>query len=172
MTAPDDPCQLRENLRKKNDRNNKSRLLAGYCYEWKSKNDRTQFDIILPGGFKAQWNFNNTSTWAIDQGSFDQVGCIHTSQGLEFDYVGVIIGKDLLYRDGQVVTAAKNRARSDYSLRGVLKKSDPNLLDKIIRNTYKTLMTRGQKGCYIYCQDIQLQEYVRKRLEYIKQLHK
>ena len=168
----DDPCQLRENLRKKNDRNNKSRLLAGYCYEWKSKNDRTQFDIILPGGFKAQWNFNNTSTWAIDQGSFDQVGCIHTSQGLEFDYVGVIIGKDLLYRDGQVVTAAKNRARSDYSLRGVLKKSDPNLSDKIIRNTYKTLMTRGQKGCYIYCQDVQLQEYVRKRLEYIKQLHK
>ncbi len=167
----DDPCQLREKLRKKNEINNKSRLLAGYCYEWKSKSDKTQFDIVLPGNFKAQWNFNNTSTWAIDCNSFDQVGCIHTSQGLEFDYVGVIIGKDLLYRDGQVVTAAKNRARGDYSLRGVSKKSDPNLSDKIIRNTYKTLMTRGQKGCYIYCQDIQLQEYVRKRLEYIKQLH-
>lgn len=166
----DDPCALRECLRIKNLINNKSRILAGYCYEWKSKNDVTQYDIVLPNDFKAQWNFSNTSTWAIDKNSFDQIGCIHTSQGLEFDYVGVIIGKDLLYRNGQVVTAPQNRAHSDYSLRGVSKHSDPYLADKIVRNTYKTLLTRGQKGCYIYCEDVQLQEYIRKRLDYIQQL--
>ena len=168
----DDPCQLREELRKKNDINNKSRLLAGYCYEWKSKDNRTKFDIVLPGGFKAQWNFYSTSTWAIDRNSFDQVGCIHTSQGLEFDYVGVIIGKDLCYRDGQVVTVAKNRAQGDYSLHSASRKANSDLSDRIIRNTYKTLLTLGQKGCYIYCEDAQLQEYVRNRLGLIKRLQK
>lgn len=168
----DDPCLMREKLRAKNEINNKSRLLAGYCYDWKSKKDPSQYDIVLPGGFKAQWNFNSTSTWAIDENSFDQVGCIHTSQGLEFDYVGVIIGKDLIYHDEHVCTVPSNRAKSDYSLRGSSNATDPYLHDRIIRNTYKTLMTRGQKGCYLYCEDVRLQEYIRKRLAYIMDTRK
>ena len=128
------------------------------------------YDIVLEDDFKAKWNFNNTDTWAIDDKSFDQVGCIHTSQGLEFDYVGVIIGKDLVYRDNKVITDYTQRAKTDQSLRGIVKyvnglkkrKIEPNvetddgllkLSDRIIRNTYKTLLTRGQKGCFIYCED-------------------
>jgi DUF2075 family protein len=96
-------------------------LLAGYCYEWRSKNsnDLAVYDIELDNGFKARWNFSSTLTWAIDKDSFDQVGCIHTSQGLEFDYIGVIIGKDLRYENGRVVTDPKKRAKTDQSLRGL-----------------------------------------------------
>ena len=165
----DNPCDMREALREKNRIKNKARMIAGYCYEWISKNDPTRFDIILPNDFKAQWNFSSTSTWAIDEDSFNQVGCIHTSQGLEFDYVGVIIGKDLKYRAGRVITDSRERAKSDQSLRGLnqKEKNDPMLGDRIIRNTYKTLLTRGQKGCYIYCEDEELQKYFKERIEAI-----
>lgn len=161
----DNPCEMREALREKNRINNKARMIAGYCYEWISKNNPTLYDIVLPCGFEATWNYNNTSTWAIDEESFEQVGCIHTSQGLEFDYIGVIIGKDLRYLNGKVITDESKRARTDQSLRGI---NNPDCLvdaDEIIRNTYKTLLTRGQKGCYIYCEDEQLKEYLRNRLK-------
>lgn len=162
----DNPNQLREELRLKNLVNNKSRMIAGYCYEWitKSKNAVDKYDIELEEGFKAKWNFDSTSTWAIDSDSFDQIGCIHTSQGLEFDYCGVIIGKDLIFRDGKIFTDKSQRAKSDKSLWGA-KSFNKEELDKIIKNTYKTLMTRGQKGCYIYCEDKQLQEHIKRILK-------
>lgn len=162
----DDPTEMMEALRVKNKVNNKSRMLAGYCYDWISKKDPSAFDIQLEGGFKAQWNFANTSTWAIDEESFDQVGCIHTCQGLEFDYVGVIIGKDLIYKKGQVVADPNGRARkTDKSLSGF--KNDPDHkkdCEIIIKNTYRTLLSRGQKGCYIYCEDKSLSEHIKKML--------
>lgn len=161
----DDPNEMREALRKKNYENNKARLIAGYCYEWISKKDANAYDIILEKGFAAKWNFASTSTWAIDEDSFDQIGCIHTSQGLEFDYVGIIIGNDLRYENGVVISDPSCRAKSDQSLRGLKSRGDYDIMaDKIIRNTYKTLLTRGQKGCYIYCQDKAMQEYLKKRI--------
>lgn len=162
----DNPCEMRETLRDKNRINNKARMVAGYCYEWRTKNsnDLSVFDIELEHDFRARWNFSTTQTWAIDADSFDQVGCIHTSQGLEFDYVGVIIGRDLVYRNNRVITAPSQRARSDKSLTGLKSNPNPELADKIIRNTYKTLLTRGQKGCYIYCEGPDLMNYLRHRL--------
>ena len=162
----DDPKQMREDLRIKNNIDNKSRMVAGYCYEWRSKNsnDLSVYDIEMDNGFKARWNFNTTITWAIDPDSFEQVGCIHTSQGLEFDYIGVIIGNDLRFENGQVITDSSKRAKSDQSLRGLKKRNERELADRIIRNTYKTLLTRGQKGCYIYCEDEQLREYFKNRI--------
>ncbi|MBO4251029.1 MAG: DUF2075 domain-containing protein [Paludibacteraceae bacterium] len=162
----DSPTKMREALRTKNLINNKSRMLAGYCYEWKSQNDASAMDIRLEDGFEAQWNFGDTKTWAIDPDSFDQVGCIHTSQGLEFDYVGVIIGRDLIYRNNQVQTDVRQRAHTDHSLNG--SKGNVSLADTIIRNTYKTLLTRGQKGCYIYCEDKALADYIRQLIEAMK----
>ena len=155
----DDPNEMREELRKLNKINNKARMLAGYCYNWVSKTDSSLYDIQLENGFKAQWNFANTQTWAIDEDSFEQIGCIHTSQGLEFDYCGVIIGRDLIYRNGEVICDFTKRAKTDQSLRG---SKDINLFDRIIRNTYKTLLSRGQKGCFIYCEDKLLGEYIKK----------
>lgn len=161
----DSPVKMRETLREKNKYSNKSRMIAGYCYDWISNKDRNQYDIILPDGFIAQWNFSDTNTWAIDEDSFDQVGCIHTSQGLEFDYVGVIIGKDLIYKDGKVCTNYLARAKTDSSLRGIKKNRNYALADRIIRNTYRTILSRGQKGCYIYCEDKELSEYIRSCLK-------
>lgn len=162
----DDPCAMREALREKNAINNKSRMLAGYCYNWISKSDKSKFDISLNGNFKAQWNFADTKTFAIDPDSFEQVGCIHTSQGLEFDYVGVIIGHDLVYKEGKVVTDFTKRARTDTSLKGIRSSRDYALADRIIRNTYRTLLSRGQKGCYIYCEDKALADYLRSRIAF------
>lgn len=162
----DNPSDMREALRQKNMVNNKSRMIAGYCYDWITKKDFSEgaFDIVLGDTFKAKWNFANTGTWAIDEESFDQVGCIHTSQGLEFDYVGIIIGKDLRYDGERVITDLSKRAKTDQSLRGLKSKPDPELANRIIRNTYKTLLTRGQKGCFVYCEDRALQEYIKERI--------
>ena len=116
-----DPNLLKQQLKIKNDINNKSRMLAGYCYDWITQKDRfsDKYDIELEKNFKAKWNFGNTNTWAIDEDSFDQIGCIHTSQGLEFDYVGVIIGKDLVFENKKVITDFTQRAKTDASLKGI-----------------------------------------------------
>ena len=158
------PVKMREALREKNDLNNKSRMIAGYCYEWVTENNPQgdEYDIILEDGFRAKWNFSN-SLFAIAPDSFDQVGCIHTTQGLEFDYCGIIIGQDLRYEDGQVITDPSKEAMSDKSS-GIRSCKDKVLADKLIRNTYKTLMSRGQKGCFLYCEDKALLEYISRML--------
>lgn len=99
----------------------------------------------------------------VTKNFFVQVGCIHTSQGLEFDYCGVIIGKDLFYQD-RVKTDFTQRAKGDKSIKGIKTTKNYDLADKIIRNTYKTLLSRGQKGCYVYCEDKALLEYMSKML--------
>ena len=158
------PVKMREALREKNDLNNKSRMIAGYCYEWvtESNPQGDDYDIILEDGFRAKWNFSN-SLFAIAPDSFDQVGCIHTTQGLEFDYCGIIIGQDLRYEDGKVITDPSKEAMSDKSS-GIRSCQDKVLADKLIRNTYKTLMSRGQKGCFLYCEDKALLEYISRML--------
>ena len=163
----DNPNKMKELIVKKNIENNKSRILAGYCWNWISngKNDSTVHDIVI-GDFSMSWNLGN-SIFALDDTSINEVGCIHTSQGLEFDYVGVIIGNDLRYEDGRIVTDFTQRASTDQSLKGIKKlyKEDKeralSLSDEIIKNTYRTLMTRGMKGCYIYCVNEALSQYLK-----------
>ena len=169
----DDPHDMLHEIEELNKINNKSRMLAGYCWEWPTK-ERTNTnykDISIPEhNFEISWNLTD-SIWAIDQDSVSEAGCIHTAQGLEFDYVGVIIGPDLFYQNGKVNTDYNKRAKSDQSLKGIKKmaKEDPEkanaIADEIIRNTYRTLMTRGQKGCFIFCTDPELNEYFKSRLE-------
>lgn len=161
----DDACAMREALREKNV-NNKARMIAGYCYPWVSDKNKSLIDIHLPGGFEAQWNFT-TDRFASEPDSFEQVGCIHSTQGLEFDYVGVIIGLDMQYADGHVVTDYMQRfLKRDKTIQHVKTDADRALADRIIRNTYKTLLSRGQKGCYVYCQDKKLGEYIKDRLDH------
>ncbi|MBR5906702.1 MAG: DUF2075 domain-containing protein [Bacteroidales bacterium] len=154
----DDACEMREALREKN-ADNKARMVAGYCYDWNVKHHRGDVDISLPGGFQAKWNLENDKIWAINPKSFEEVGCIHTAQGLEFDYVGVLIGKDLKYVDGRVVTD-KSEISVDDKSSGIRGASD-EVARRLILNTYKTLLTRGQKGCYVYCEDEALREYLK-----------
>jgi DUF2075 family protein len=163
----DSPMELHALIAEKNSVNNKSRVVAGYCWDWKSRRDPEAFDIVLANGeYQRQWNLDSDSSlWLIAPRSIDQVGCIHTCQGLELDYVGVIVGPDLLVRDGRLVTVPENRSRQDRSIRGYkrLLQVDPvatrSRLDRIIRNTYRTLMTRGMKGCYVFCVDDETRDY-------------
>lgn len=170
----DNPNELRKAIIEKNKINNKSRLVAGYCWNWISdgKNKSNIYDIEIPEyDFGMSWNLGNSKTWAIDETSVNEVGCIHTCQGLEFDYVGVIIGDDLRYENNHIVTDYKKRAKTDQSLKGINKiaKEDgyeeaEKIADTIIKNTYKTLMTRGMKGCYVYCTNKELEEYLKEKI--------
>ena len=102
--------------------------------------------------------------------SVEEIGCIHTSQGLEVDSIGVIIGPDLVVRDGRVVTRPEFRASSDKSIHGyrAWARRDPAEANKaaamIIRNTYRTLMTRGMRACRIFCTDPETRDYFRMRI--------
>lgn len=156
----DDATMMRDALREKNAVNNKARMVAGYCYDWNVKNHRGDIDIELPGGFQAKWNLANDKIWAINPRSFEEVGCIHTAQGLEFDYVGVLIGKDLTYDEstGRIITNKLAISKDDNSS-GIRGASDEQAR-RLILNTYKTLLTRGQKGCYVYCEDKALRDYI------------
>lgn len=167
------PQQMQQLIEEKNKINNKARIVAGYCWEWKKdgRNNSNFKDIqIKEHDFSISWNLGNSSTWAIDSESVNEAGCIHTCQGLEFDYVGVIIGNDMRYENGKIVTDFFQRATTDQSIKGLkgMYKKNPTqalaLADDIIKNTYRTLMTRGQKGCYIYCTDKNLSDYLKKRL--------
>lgn len=161
----DDACSLRDAIKAKDALNNKSRLVAGYCYDWNVKNKRGPVDIVLDdGAFQACWNDpDRGQIFAIDPKQKDMVGCIHTVQGLEFDFVGVIIGKDMRYENGGVITDPSQVSKDDNSS-GIRRCKDKTLADSLIRNTYKVLLTRGQKGCYVYCEDPGLREYLKQRI--------
>ena len=168
----DSPNELKDLIFEKNKEKNNARLLAGYCWNWikEGKNNSDVHDIEIDD-FSMSWNLGNSDTWAIDEDSVNEIGCIHTSQGLEFDYVGVIIGKDMRFDGDHIVTDFNQRARTDKSLFGIKKmyKENPEeamkVADEIIKNTYRTLMTRGMKGCYVYCEDMMLQSYLKVKLK-------
>jgi DUF2075 family protein len=174
----DAPEALHAAIEAKNERTRLSRVVAGYCWEW-DKDGRADPDApdITIGEYERSWNLDDSEPWAIAEGSIDEVGCIHTCQGLEFDYVGVIVGEDLKYRDGEIVVDHEERASTDRSLFGIKKMFDEEpqkaaeIAEELIKNTYRTLMTRGMKGCYLYCCDDELQEYLETRIENVSTDH-
>lgn len=165
----DSPTDLMNAIISKNTLNNKARVVAGYCWDWKSKNNPGVFDIVFPEfSFAKRWNLSTYGNlWLIDPESVEEVGCIHTCQGLELDYVGVIIGPDLIVRNGEVIADPSKRSGMDSSVKGYKKRFAENIegareqVETIIKNTYRTLMTRGMKGCYIYSVDGETQDSVR-----------
>jgi DUF2075 family protein len=164
------PHELRDLIFERNSLANKARLVAGYCWDWKGKKDPTILDVVIGDhDFAMRWNLDKDGPlWLRMPNSVKEVGCIHTCQGLELDYVGVIVGPDLVIRDGRVVTDAAKRSSQDRSIHGYKRmlKEDPqrarSLADRIIKNTYRTLMTRGQTACYLYCVDAETNEYFEK----------
>lgn len=168
----DSVSKLHDAIRKKNQVNNKSRIVAGYCWNWISKKDPKAYDIAIPEeNYQARWNLASYGNeWIINPKSVDEVGCIHTCQGLEVDYVGVIVGNDLGVESGKLVTSPRGRAKSDKSLNGYVgeRKLNPEAADakadELIRNTYRTLMSRGMKGCYVYFTDPEVKKYFESRM--------
>ena len=162
--------ELQHIILAKNNERNRARLVAGYCWEWVSQNNPQAHDFKLGLGFNLQWNLKaDGGLWMMKEESVSEVGCIHTSQGLELDYIGVLIGPDLMIRDGKVVTDVMARASADTTVRGrkkLLQSPEGRMkLDMIIKNTYRTMMTRAMKGCYVYSTDPETAEYLKRRID-------
>ena len=165
------PNELRDLIKIKNTNNN-ARLVAGFCWPRDGKNaDNQEYMDIKIGDFEASWNLKHGEPFATRENAINEVGCVHNVQGLEFDYIGVIIGPDLKYLNGKVITDYQKRANTEKSLYGlrVLMKQDKEyyekLADTIIRNTYRVLLTRGLRGCYVYACDENLQKHLKKITE-------
>jgi DUF2075 family protein len=168
--------ELRDLIRRRNAVSNRARMVAGYCWDWLSRKTKgnpipKDYDFKLDdGAFTAKWNLTEDGPlWIMKPESVEEIGCIHTCQGLEIDYVGVILGPDLIVRDGMVVTEGAERSKNDSSIKGYkgMLKTDPDTArkkaDLIIKNTYRTLMTRGSKGCYVFSTDPQTNQYLQEQ---------
>lgn len=163
----DDPNMLHEEIRNRNRQGFSARLLAGYAWPWTSKGnkDAQVNDVVIEEhGFRMPWNSRAVrTTWAIDERGLDQVGCIHTSQGLEFDYVGVLVGKDLRFDRETMKYSVDRKSYFDKNGKKGLAKNPERLCD-LVRNIYKVLMSRGIKGCYVYFVDKDVEQHFRERL--------
>ena len=165
----DSPTELQNKIVELNKISNRARTVAGYCWPWNSKKDKNAMDIVIDDyGFAKQWNLTQDGMlWIISPESVNQIGCIHTCQGLEVDYIGVLIGDDLIIRNGEWVCQSGKRARSDKSVFGMKKLLSENpikgqeMAELIIKNTYRTLMTRGMKGCYVWSVDEETQGWLK-----------
>lgn len=172
----DDALDLYRALKARNG-DNKARLIAGYSWDWPTEGRQRRGHVkhVQADGLSLPWNYSGEN-WATSPDGIDQVGCVHTCQGVEFDWLGVLIGPDLRYENGTVIGDASRRAKTDSSLKGsgkALKEARGDAaatlavhakVQSIIKNTYKVLLSRGRKGCYVWCADGPLRDYLRERL--------
>ena len=148
------------NVKNKNSEIGLSRFVAGYGWEWISKNDLTKFDIVIDG-IQFQWNHDSIDYITKDQNA-DQIGCIHTVQGYDLNYVGLIFGPEIYY-DAERKLIKVNK-RNYFDRNGRINIDTEEELHNYIINIYKTIMLRGILGCYIYVYDKNLRNYFREHI--------
>lgn len=166
----DSPHRLLELIKEKQANGHKARMVAGFAWSWTDKangnpNGQIEDVTIAEHDFSMPWNGHAIrETWAIHPDGIDQAGCVHTTQGLEFDYVGVIIGNDLKYDPvSGTLVVDYNEYKDTTGKKGL--KNKPDELVALIKNIYKVLISRGMKGCYVYCRDEELLRYLQERLD-------
>lgn len=142
-------------LRDKNTKHGLCRFVAGYGWEWKSKNNKSAFDIVIEG-MRFQWNHDNIE-FIMKDDKAEQIGCIHTTQGYDLNYVGVIFGPEIKFntKTNSIEVIKDNY----YDANGQNTITDINVLKQYIINIYKTIMLRGILGCYLYVVDPNLRNY-------------
>ncbi len=168
-----DPVELERIVKKELKPNENTRLVAGFCWEWSKPNpDGTLVDDVVVGDWRRPWNARpdagklapgipSSNAWAIDPNGVNQVGCVYTAQGFEFDRVGVIWGNDLVWRTDHWV------AQASFSHDSVVKradKKDPDFYRQLIAQTYRVLLTRGMSGCAVTFTDKETEQHVQSRL--------
>ncbi|RIV41520.1 DUF2075 domain-containing protein [Micromonospora radicis] len=144
-----------------------ARISAGYCWPWSDpRPDGTLVPDVTVGDWERPWNVKSdrsvgdapgSAFWATDPNGFGQVGCVYTAQGFEYDWSGVIIGPDLVAREGRLVV--RREKSRDPALRSRNAVSDEEA-ERLIRNTYKVLLTRGMRGTIIYSTDAQTRDFL------------
>ena len=147
-------------IKLRNQESGLSRLIAGYSWKWISKDDKSKFDINIENS-KLQWN-SVSIDWVNSGNSINEVGCIHTTQGYDLNYSGIIFGNEITY------DAAKDEIKilkeNYFDINGKNSITDPAELKAFIVNIYKTIMLRGIKGTYVYVCDKSLREYFAKHI--------
>ena len=168
----DSPSKLYETIKNKNNNGITSRLTAGFCWKWSDTlgDDGDLIKDVTIGDFAMPWETKDSVRnvpkgyvkwfeWAYKPEGIKQVGCIYTAQGFEFDYIGVIIGPDLRYnKESKSLITDRNETKDP-----TLKRGKENF-DTYVRNIYRVLMSRGMKGCYVYCCDKNLSDHLRSLL--------
>lgn len=161
----DDPNKLRDVILQKNqETKNNARMVAGFAWDWSEDANANIPDVSIPEkNFSMPWNERNKrALFAVKEDSVDQVGCIHTVQGLEFDYVGVIIGNDLKFDiETQSLYTDFNEYKDSSGKKGL--RGQQERLTQYVKQIYKVLMSRGRFGCYVYCRDENLSNYLKSR---------
>jgi hypothetical protein len=152
-------------IKKREQENGLSRMVAGYSWKWISKNDYNLTDIAIDGT-TLRWN-SVASDWVNSVNSINEVGCIHTTQGYDLNYTGIIFGNEISYDKDtdQIVIRPENY----HDINGKQSIKDPAKLKSFILNIYKTIMLRGIKGTYLYACDPDLREYLAKHVHLYKQ---
>ncbi|MCX5787380.1 MAG: DUF2075 domain-containing protein [Elusimicrobia bacterium] len=168
----DSPQELENAIRAKAADGASARMTAGFCWPWSDpKPDGTLADDVVVGDWVRPWNARPDATrlargipkaplWAHEPGGIDQVGCIYTAQGFEFDYVGVIIGKDLVYEPAKAAWVGVPDRSADTTVR----RGKARFLD-LVKRTYRVLLSRGLKGCYVHFMDENTRNFVLSRTE-------
>ena len=167
------PQELESMIREKNEEGYSARMVAGFCWPWSKTPDEegNLVNDVVIGDFKMPWNAHpdirnlkdnipKAPKWASDDNGINQIGCIYTAQGFEFDYVGVIVGKDLSYD----LDECKWKCNKEYCKDGMVKRSKDNF-DQMIKNTYRVLLSRGMKGCYVWFEDEGSEELFKSSVE-------
>jgi len=167
------PQELYEEIKKRNkEKENSARLVAGFCWPWSDPNpDGTLKEDVVIGNFRMTWEAKNdakrlakgipkAALWAYDHNGVNQIGSIYTIQGFEFDYVGVIVGKDLVYDPVNKAWVGKLENSADASI----KRDKQNFL-KYVKSVYRVLLTRGMKGCYVYFMDKETEKFFKSRIK-------
>jgi len=174
----DSPDELEVTIKKKVECGHTGRVTAGFCWEWSDPDSTGNLlnDVVI-GSFQRPWDAKpgagklakgipSASLWAHDPNGIDQIGCVYTAQGFEFDYVGVIFGKDLVYRKDKGWVGQKEESHD-----AMVKRSKEQFAD-FIKNAYRVLLTRGIKGCYVYFLDQETREYFESRIVTNKEIQK
>jgi DUF2075 family protein len=174
----DSPEKLEAAIKMKVDCGNTGRVTAGFCWEWSDPDSSGNLlnDVVI-GGFQRPWDAKpgagrlakgipSASLWAHDPNGINQIGCVYTAQGFEFDYVGVIFGKDLVYRKDKGWVGQKEESHD------VMVKRSKEQFSDFIKNAYRVLLTRGIKGCYIYFMDDETRHYFESRIVTNKEIQK
>lgn len=169
VTVAESPEQMESFLRKKLDEGYSARMSAGFCWHWSKpkKGDHELVNDVQVGDWSRPWNNPEDRKvgdapprfrWATGDGGFGQIGCIYTAQGFEYDWSGVIIGPDLVWRDNDFVTVRAHNADP-----GLAKKDlTDDEFDTLIRHVYKVLLTRGMQGTVIYSPDRQTRDALKR----------
>lgn len=169
---------LEEAIKRRVSEGFKARMTAGFCWEWskKPKPDGTLHEDVVIEGFRRPWNARpeaarlakgipKATFWAHDPNGMNQIGCVYTAQGFEFDYVGVIFGNDLEYN----LDEQRWEGHPENSGDSVVRRSKDQFVN-LVKNTYRVLLSRGLKGCYVYFLDKDTERFFKSRMEVLKNI--